>query len=89
MVISERPGFRPEWYRQTHVMELALNRLPRLQCRELVLEAGGRALPGTIVEQITSRTDGVPLFAEELTRSVVEAGALDAAVEIPETLQAS
>ena len=56
---------------------LALNRLGRRDGRALVEHiAGGKALPDEIVAQIVDRTDGVPLFVEELTKSVLESGLL-------------
>ena len=54
---------------------LALNRLDRRDRTALVEQiAGGKALPDEVIEQIVDRTDGVPLFVEELTKSVLESG---------------
>jgi len=54
---------------------LTLNRLPRRQRDEMIGHViGSKALPREITEQIVDRTDGVPLFIEELTKSVVESG---------------
>ncbi len=54
---------------------LALNRLDRRDRTALVEQiAGGKALPDEVVDQIVDRTDGVPLFVEELTKSVLESG---------------
>src|ERR1700751_3921906 len=56
---------------------LALNRLDRRDRSALVAQiAGGKALPDDVVDQIADRTDGVPLFVEELTKSVLESGLL-------------
>src|SRR5215472_2746322 len=56
---------------------LNLNRLPRRQRAEMILHVtGGKALPKEIADQIVDRTDGVPLFIEELTKAVVESGIL-------------
>jgi predicted ATPase len=55
---------------------LALNRLDHRDRTELVLRIAGKALPDEVVDQIVDRTDGVPLFVEELTKSVLESGLL-------------
>src|SRR4029077_2573789 len=56
---------------------LALSRLNRRDRTALVAQiAGGKALPDDVIDQIADRTDGVPLFVEELTRSVLESGLL-------------
>jgi predicted ATPase len=58
-----------------HVTMLTLNRLQHRQGAEMIAYVtGGKALPKNIAEQIIDRTDGVPLFIEELTKSVVESG---------------
>jgi predicted ATPase len=57
------------------VTMLTLNRLPRRQGAEMIaFVTGGKALPKEIADQIVDRTDGVPLFIEELTKTVVESG---------------
>src|SRR6516162_10107756 len=67
---------------------LALNRLDRRDRTALVEQiAGGRALPSKVIDQIVERTDGVPLFVEELTKSVLESGV--PLVGIPTTLHDS
>src|SRR6516162_7014542 len=67
---------------------LTLNRLDRHDRTALVEQiAGGNALPDEVIDQIVDRTDGVPLFVEELTKSVLERGV--APVEIPATLHDS
>jgi predicted ATPase len=73
--------FRPEFTRPctgyAHVTTLTLNRLTRRQVAAIVEQVtGGVALPGEVAEQILARTDGVPLFVEELTKAVLEAGLL-------------
>jgi len=56
---------------------LSLNRLPPRRRAEMIMQVtGGRALPKEIADQIVDRTDGVPLFIEELTKAVVESGIL-------------
>jgi len=88
LIITFRPEFQPPWTGQPQVTMLALNRLDR-RARTILVEqiAGGKALPDEVVAQIADRTDGVPLFVEELTKSVVESGA--SALGIPATLHDS
>ena len=73
--ITFRPEFVPPWTGQPHVTSLLLERLSRLQGAKMVARlTDGRALPTAIFEQIVVRTDGVPLFVEELTKMVLELG---------------
>ncbi len=102
LLITFRPEFQPPWSGRSHVTVLALSRLDRRQGAMLVQRvAGNKALPVDTVEQIVTRTDGVPLFVEELTKAVLEAcagggnaegalaGASRSALALPATLQAS
>jgi predicted ATPase len=73
MVVTYRPEYSPRWTDQAHVSTLGLNRLGRRQGAELVERVtGGKPLPRDVLEQVLSHTDGVPLFIEELTKSVLE-----------------
>ena len=75
VVITHRPQFSPPWSGQAHVTALPLNRLGRRQGAAMALRVtGGKALPAEILDQILERTDGVPLFLEELTRTMLESG---------------
>ena len=77
LIVTFRPEFQPSWTDQPQVTMLALNRLDRRDRTALVAQiAGGKALPDVVVDQIAERTDGVPLFVEELTKSVLESGLL-------------
>jgi predicted ATPase len=77
LVVTFRPEFQAPWIGQPQVTMLALNRLDRRDRTALVEQiAGGKPLPGEVVDQIADRTDGVPLFVEELTKSVLESGVL-------------
>jgi hypothetical protein len=88
LIVTFRPEFQPPWTGQPQVMTLALNRLDRRDRTMLVEQiAGGKALPDEVVAQIADRTDGVPLFVEELTKSVLESGV--PLVGIPTTLHDS
>jgi class 3 adenylate cyclase/predicted ATPase len=77
LVVTFRPEFQPPWTSQPQVTIVALNRLDRHHRTALVEQvAGGKALPDEVIAQIANRTDGVPLFVEELTKSVLESGLL-------------
>jgi predicted ATPase len=72
-----RPDFRPPWAGRSHFTQVTLNRLPRRQAADVAGRvAHGRTLPPEVVEQIVAKTDGVPLFVEELTKMVLESGPL-------------
>jgi tetratricopeptide (TPR) repeat protein len=73
VIITYRPEYLPRWSDQAHVTLLTLNRMGRRQAAELVSKlTGGKILPLEVLDQILAHTDGVPLFVEELTKSVVE-----------------
>ena len=72
-----RPDFSPPWTGRAHVTQVMLPRLPRRQAVEMTGQvAHGKALPPEVVEQVVAKTDGVPLFVEELTKMVLESGLL-------------
>ena len=102
LVITFRPEFQPPWGGRSHVTSLALNRLGERDGEALVQKlAGNAALTADIVAEIVERTDGVPLFVEELTKAVLESAAQGdrvaavlattslAALSVPATLHAS
>jgi DNA-binding response OmpR family regulator/class 3 adenylate cyclase/predicted ATPase len=77
VLISFRPEFFPQWLDEPHVTMLRLDRLGREQTQAIVFDVAGRkALPPEMCAQIINKTDGVPLFVEELTKSVLESGFL-------------
>ena len=77
VLITYRPEFSPAWVGRPHVTLLTLGRLPPRQRSEMIIQmTGGKALPREITNQIVERTDGVPLFIEELTKAVIESGVL-------------
>ena len=77
VVLTHRPEFQSRWSGQGHVGALNLSKLTRAQSAAMVSAlAGGKALPAALLEQILTRTDGVPLFVEELTKAVLESGEL-------------
>lgn len=78
-VFSYRPEFIPPWATQAHVSKISLNRLTRKQAGSMVRWlAGGKTLPMELFRQIVDKTDGIPLFVEELTKMVLESGLLTA-----------
>jgi class 3 adenylate cyclase/predicted ATPase len=88
LVVTFRPEFQPPWTGQSQVTTLALNRLSRDDRTTLIRQiAGDTALPDEVIGQIVDRADGVPLFIEELTKSVLESGV--PTVGIPTTLHDS
>ena len=97
LLATHRPDFEPPWRAKSHLTPMPLTRLTRPQLGNLVRKAArGRELPDTWVEEIIRRSDGVPLFAEEITKTVLEthpellgAGAPLPTLHIPETLQDS
>jgi class 3 adenylate cyclase len=77
LLITARPEFTPPWPHYAHVTTVALTRLGRPEGAAIIERiAGGKALPEDVVDQILARTDGVPLFVEELTKTVLESGVL-------------
>lgn len=77
LVLTHRPEFESRWMAHGHVTALALSRLSRTQSAAIVTRlAAGKALPAGLLEQIIAKTDGVPLFVEELTRSLLESDQL-------------
>ncbi|MBI3801363.1 MAG: AAA family ATPase [Deltaproteobacteria bacterium] len=72
-VLTYRPEFTPPWGSHSYLSQLTLSRLGQNQVEVMVEKVtGGKALPQEVVRQIASKTDGVPLFVEELTKMVVE-----------------
>jgi class 3 adenylate cyclase/predicted ATPase len=77
VLVTFRPEFQPPWTNLAHVITLPMSRLGRRQGADLVARVSGdKPLPAAIVEQIVARTDGIPLFVEELTKTVLESGLL-------------
>ena len=76
-VITFRPDFFPPWLDQSHVTMLRLERLGRDQVGTMIADISGfKELPAEVAELIVSKTDGVPLFVEEMTKAILESGLL-------------
>jgi class 3 adenylate cyclase/tetratricopeptide (TPR) repeat protein len=90
MLVTARPEFRPPWALRTHHSTICLAPLERQQVQRMVEElTGRRALPREVIESLTERTGGVPLFVEEVTRLLLEHGDQGGTRAIPPTLQQS
>jgi class 3 adenylate cyclase/tetratricopeptide (TPR) repeat protein len=88
VVVTARPDFVPPWQARPHATLLTLGRLGRPECMQVVAGvAAAHGLSADTVATIVAKTDGVPLFIEELTRSVMESAGDDGAV--PATLKDS
>src|SRR5262249_37994507 len=73
--VACRPEFRPSWGVRAHVTPMVLNRLPRHQVADMIGRmTDGKPLPSEVRQQLLAKTDGVPLFVEELTKMVLESG---------------
>jgi predicted ATPase len=71
-VLTYRPEFSPPWPQRSHITSLVLNRLERPQVEALIAQrAGGKTLPAEVVQYIVAKTDGVPLYVEELTEMLL------------------
>jgi len=78
LIVTSRPGFTAPWTDLAHVQVETLNRIPARQASEMIGRvAGDKELPEEIIAQIIDQTDGIPLFVEELTRTVLDSGFLD------------
>jgi class 3 adenylate cyclase/tetratricopeptide (TPR) repeat protein len=87
LLCTARPEFRAHWPVRAHHVQITLNRLSARQTRELVTGVFSRmGLSKDVVEAVIDRTDGVPLFAEELTRLMIEGNGKTGIHEIPTTL---
>jgi predicted ATPase len=75
VLFTFRPDFRPPWTARSYFTQVTLSRLTRRQAVEMTGRlVRGKALPAEVVEQVVAKTDGVPLFVEELTKMVLESG---------------
>jgi predicted ATPase len=76
VLITFRPEYEAPWTGLSHVTSITLDRLAPAQVETLAERVAGRLLPPEVTAQIVAKTDGVPLFVEELTKAVVESGLL-------------
>ena len=79
VLLTCRPHFQPVWHHRSYLTEMTLNRLSHLQVEQIVTRmTDGKALPPEVLQQIITKTDGVPLFVEEMTKAILESGQLKA-----------
>jgi predicted ATPase len=75
ILLTCRPEFHPPWTTHSHLTQITLTRLGRPQVQAMITSlTGGKALPAAVVEQVVAKTDGVPLFVEELVKMILESG---------------
>ena len=92
VLLTARPEFRAPWSNLSQMVTLQLARLSRRETEAMIRGVAPDDLPAATVAQLVAKTDGVPLFIEELTKSVAESTStfgFGAAIEIPATLQAA
>ncbi len=101
LIVTFRPEFDAPWVGQSHVMSLTLNRLGEREAAAIIGHlAGNQALPADVMTELVERTDGIPLFVEEMTKAVLEAesegaarrtvaAAPSSALAVPASLHAS
>jgi predicted ATPase len=78
-VLTCRPHFQPAWHHRSYLTEMTVNRLSHAQVEQIVNRmTDGKILPPEVLAQIVAKTDGVPLFVEEMTKALVESGQLTA-----------
>ena len=100
-IITHRPEFEPPWLERPYVTALTLNRLGEREIAAMIDGViGNKPLPANVRHDIIERTDGIPLFAEEITKAVLEAesegdarqtaaGVPPSALAVPASLHAS
>ena len=75
LIVSFRPEFSAPWAGRSHVTSLALKRLGEREAAAIIARiVGNKDLPADVTAEIVERTDGIPLFVEEMTKAVLEAG---------------
>ena len=75
ILLTCRPEFQPPWVTRSSLTQITLGRLGRPQVEAMIASlTGGKALPAEVVEQVIAKTDGVPLFVEELVKMILESG---------------
>ena len=88
ILLTSRPEDQPQLAAHPHVTRLTLNRLSRAGGEAIVKRLGGEALPAATIDTIITRTDGVPLFVEELTKAILETGETTIPASLHDSLMA-
>jgi class 3 adenylate cyclase/predicted ATPase len=90
LIVTFRPEFEPPWIGQPHVTALTINRLTRREVEAMIDRVvGNKLLPANIQQDIIERTDGIPLFVEEMTKAVLEAKSEDEAQQTAAAIPSS
>jgi len=90
LIVTFRPEFEPPWIGRPYVTALTINRLAQRDIEAMIDSVvGNKLLPASIRQDIIERTDGVPLFVEEMTKAVLEAGSEEAAQRTATTIPSS
>ncbi len=77
MLLTFRPEFRPPWTPHSHITHLTLTRFTRPEVERMIVQVmHGKILPAEVIRQVMTKTDGVPLFIEELLKMILESGLL-------------
>jgi TOMM system kinase/cyclase fusion protein len=77
VLLTCRPHFQPAWHHRSYLTEITVTRLPQHQIERMVERVtGGKTLPKAVMHQLAEKTDGIPLFVEEITKSLLESGHL-------------
>jgi predicted ATPase len=77
VLLTCRPHFQPAWHHRSYLTEITVNRLSHPQVEQIVTRiTDGKPLPQEVLQQIIAKTDGVPLFVEEMTKAILESGHL-------------
>src|SRR4029450_12271850 len=80
VLLTSRPYFQPAWHHRSYITEMTLHHLSHTQVEQIVTGiTDGKTFPAEVLQQILTKTDGVPLFVEELTKAILESGHLTAA----------
>src|SRR5262249_17740585 len=75
VLLTCRPYFQPTWHHRSYLSEITVNRLPHAQVAQIITSmTDGKALPQEVLAQVVEKTDGVPLFVEEMTKAILESG---------------
>jgi predicted ATPase len=79
VLLTCRPYFQPAWHHRSYLTEITVNRVSHVQVEQIVTGmTDGKTLPQEVLRQIIEKTDGVPLFVEEMTKTILESGQLKA-----------
>lgn len=92
VVLSQRPEYRAPWYGHAHLTSIVVNRLDKQEATQLARAVAGDRLPDSWIGNIVEKAGGIPLYVEELTKSLAEVNQSEQSPEtapIPDTLQAS